>query len=79
MAFVGEDDHYLLRNGKVGVGNWDLIGQDGSHSLGALKIEDYMTYDEIKLAALLQVSSFVRPINNGSRFNRGMDNEFSII
>ena len=72
MAFVGEDDHYLLRNGKVGVGNWDLIGQDGSHSLGALKIEDYMTYDEVKLAALLQVSSFVRPINNGSRFNRGM-------
>ena len=31
MAFVGEDDHYLLRNGKVGSGNWDLIGQDISH------------------------------------------------
>ena len=76
MAFVGEDDHYLLRNGKVGSGNWDLIGQDISHTLDTLKIEDYMTYDEIKLAALLQVSSFVRPLNNGSRFNRGMNMNF---
>jgi hypothetical protein len=30
-----------------------------------------MTYDEIKLAALLQVSSPVMPINSGSRHNVG--------
>ena len=33
-----------------------------------------MSYDEIKLAALLQVSSPVKPINSGSRDNIGRKN-----
>ena len=31
-----------------------------------------MTYDEIKLAALIQVSCFVKPINSGSRHNKAV-------
>ena len=34
------------------------------------KMVDYTTYDEIKIGALLQVSSPVLPINAGSRQNR---------
>ena len=59
-----------MRNSVSGYGGWHLIGKEDK--TGGLSIEDYMTYDEIKLAALLQVSSPVLPINSGNRFNNGM-------
>ena len=59
-----------MRNSVSGYGGWHLIGKEDK--TGGLSIEDYMTYDEIKLAALLQVSSPVLPINSGNRFNDGM-------
>jgi hypothetical protein len=59
-----------LRNSVSGYGGWHLIGKEDK--TGGLSIEDYMTYDEIKLAALIQVSSPVLPINSGNRFNNGM-------
>ena len=68
--FMGENDQYLLRNGESGTNVWTSIGQDNA-SKNAPSIEDYMTYDEIKLSAFLQVSSFVQPINSGSRRNLG--------
>ena len=75
LVFVGSEDEYLLRNGASGKDNWTLIGQDNlnltSSNDKVPSIEDYMTYDEIKLAAFLQVSSFVKPINSGNRKNRG--------
>ena len=71
MVFLGGSDNYLLRNGESGTGSWTLIGQDHHSQNNVPSIEDYMTYDEIKLAALLQVSSFVKPINSGYRKNCG--------
>ena len=68
--FMGGNDQYLLRNRESGTDVWTSIGQDNA-SKNAPSIEDYMTYDEIKLAAFLQVSSFVQPINSGSRRNLG--------
>ena len=77
LVFVGDSDYYLLRNGESGAGIWTLIGQEdhlkSSHD-NVPSIKEYMTYDEIKLAALLQVSSFVKPINSGFRENCGKYN-----
>ena len=78
---MGGADSHVLRNGKRGGGIWNFIGQDNQKRSSVLdipSIQDYMTYDEIKLAALLQVSSFVKPINSGSRYNIGNPNFFSI-
>jgi hypothetical protein len=51
----------VLRDGNTGSNDWERIGTD--HEDDGLRMEDYMTYDEVKLAALLQVSSPVFPIN----------------
>lgn len=69
----------MLRNKQHGSGDWHLVGADedlirkfNRRSENPLpQIQDYMTYDEIKLAAFLQVSSPVQPINSGSRDNIG--------
>ena len=80
--FVGDSDYYLLRNGESGAGIWTFIGQEEDHLKSSHdnvpSIEDYMTYDEIKLAALLQVSSFVKPINSGFRENCGKYLDFYV-
>ena len=77
---MGGADSHVLRNGKRGGGIWNFIGQDQNQNRSSVldipNIQDYMTYDEIKLAALLQVSSFVKPINSGSRYNIGNSNIF---
>ena len=76
---MGGADSHVLRNGKRGGGIWNFIGQDQNQNRSSVlnipNIQDYMTYDEIKLAALLQVSSFVKPINSGSRYNIGKCNK----
>ena len=64
--FCGPSNNYILRNGKVSKGDWDLVGTENQDKV---KIQDYMTYDEIKMAAFLQISSPVSPINSGSRQN----------
>ena len=78
LMFMQECDLYILRNGVRGSGGWENIGKHRdiktriTKSFGNGKepnIDDYMTYDEIKLSAFLQVSSPVRPINSGSRSN----------
>lgn len=67
-SFYGAHDKYLLRDGRKGSGKWELIG---NQSVEEDWLPEYMSYDEIKLAALLQVSSPVCPINRGSRDNKG--------
>jgi len=41
-------------------------------------MKDFMTYDEIHLSAFLQVSSPVRPINEGNRRNQGREDDVHI-
>ena len=75
MTFLGPSDSYTLRNGVPGRADWHLIGrneEDSSKSSNHATMEEYMTYDEIKLAELLQTSAPVKPINSGSRDNGGM-------
>ena len=59
LMFMGRHDQYVLRNGFGGAGDaWKRIGK-GSKNRSDTKdneypnIEEYMTYDEIKLSAFL--------------------------
>ena len=71
LSFVGAYDGYILRDKTCGSSDWHLIGSDPDddkvdrrRSKNPIpELEDYMSYDEIKLAAFLQVSSPVKPIN----------------
>ena len=61
LCFYQACDDYTLRDGKYGANDYDLVGTDGQRD--AVTMEDYMTYDEVKLAALVQASAPVIPIN----------------
>lgn len=64
VSFYGSEDNYRLLDGECGCG-WR--GDCGTDSLSR-----HLSYDEIKLSALLSVSSYSAFINNGSRENRGI-------
>ncbi|XP_042883802.1 uncharacterized protein LOC122260534 isoform X2 [Penaeus japonicus] len=70
VVFFKSSDSYLLRDGSEGCEGFEDIGH--SHESPRLPIQEYMTYDEIKLSALMCVSSWSPFINNGSRHNRGV-------
>jgi len=60
LSFVGASDGYQLRHGRHGGGDWEKVG----HGHEKVSFNDYMSYQEIKLAAFLQASSVVIPINS---------------
>lgn len=55
VTFYGKNDWYLLRNGISGEGDWEKIGT--LNETAPLTLENYLSYDEIKLSALLSISS----------------------
>ncbi|RZC37418.1 uncharacterized protein BDFB_004424, partial [Asbolus verrucosus] len=69
VMFVGAEDHYLLLNGRAGAGNWESVG--ATNEKPPLTLDGCLSYDEIKLSALLSVSSHTCFINDGNRNNRG--------
>ena len=71
---MNSSDVTTLRNGQCCSNICHLIGQDKADESKIPNIKDYMTYDEIKLAALMQVSCYVKPINSGNRYNRAILN-----
>lgn len=68
LMFMTEYDTYRLRNGKKGNGGFEEIGTENEQS--PLMLKDYISYDEMQIAALLGVSVPTFFINNGSRTNR---------
>ncbi|XP_069996049.1 uncharacterized protein [Penaeus vannamei] len=70
VVFFTPNDQYVLRDGSEGCDGFEEIGH--SHESRRLPLRDYMSYDEVKLAALLSVASWSPFINNGSRHNRGV-------
>ncbi|XP_063217759.1 uncharacterized protein LOC134528245 [Bacillus rossius redtenbacheri] len=70
VVFLGPDDYYVLLNGMRGRGSWDDVGRTRSRC--GLKLRDCLSYDEMKLSALLSVSSYSYFINDGSRNNMGI-------
>ena len=71
MVFYGPADSYLLMDGKTqGTGGFEQVGHSSESS--KLSFLQLMTYDEMKLSALISVSSQSVFINSGSRHNRGI-------
>jgi hypothetical protein len=73
LSFVGFADCYTLKDGTTGSGNWDTIGTDSESA--PLVLENYMSYDEIEIAAFLTFSCYTQFINNGSRFNSAIPDQ----
>lgn len=55
---------------ESGYGGFDDIGTDNEKSLLVLK--DYISYDEMKISALMATCSPTRAINDGDRHNKGL-------
>ncbi|KAK3873609.1 hypothetical protein Pcinc_021392 [Petrolisthes cinctipes] len=70
FTFFGRDDQYQLRDGTRGRGGFDKIGT--KQEMAPLKLYDYLSYDEMKLSALLSVSSYSYFVNDGNRTNKGV-------
>ncbi|KAF2207043.1 hypothetical protein CERZMDRAFT_115393 [Cercospora zeae-maydis SCOH1-5] len=75
LVFMGGSDYTKLRDGRRIPGNasleWDRNGTDQQHLNKYLRIEDYLTYDEIMLGSLIGVSGPSYFINQGGRSNNG--------
>lgn len=72
LMFVNSSDDYLIRgrDGKIRRGGFEFIGTPRERY--PLVLKDYLSYDEMAIAALLGVSVPTYFINNGSRTNRGV-------
>ncbi|XP_015433245.1 PREDICTED: uncharacterized protein LOC107189267 isoform X2 [Dufourea novaeangliae] len=70
VHFYGSDDRWKLIDGKTGVDGWEHVGTDNEKE--PLVLTKCLSYDEIKLSAMLAMSSHTEFINDGSRQNRGV-------
>ncbi|EDW82645.1 uncharacterized protein Dwil_GK25024 [Drosophila willistoni] len=68
-SFFARQDTFLLLSGHKGAGGFESIGTTKEKS--PLKLEQCLSYDDIKMAALLSVSSHTEFINEGERTNCG--------
>ncbi len=68
LMFMQANDAYLLRDGQRGSGGFDTIGTAQEKS--PLILRDYLSYDEMQIAALLGVSVPTYFINDGDRNNQ---------
>ncbi|XP_018564431.1 uncharacterized protein LOC108905866 [Anoplophora glabripennis] len=69
VAFVGPHDRYMLLDGFGRSGKWELVGTPKETE--PLTLKNCLSYDEIKLSAILSISSYTQFINSGSRDNCG--------
>ncbi|XP_034482551.1 uncharacterized protein LOC117788005 [Drosophila innubila] len=69
VYFFNNSDSYLLMDGSRGHGGFEQIGTDEEQE--PLLLQNVLSYDEIKLSALLHVSTHSEFINNGTRRNAG--------
>ncbi len=69
LMFMTAQDEYLLRDGKThGHGGFETIGTTAEQS--PLTLADYLSYEEMELAALIGVSVPTYFINDGNRANQ---------
>ena len=72
LAFLTAVDSWLTKDGEHGAGGWGEVGteqQGAAHP--ALTLDTFLSYDEVKLSALLQLSAPSVTINSGGRDNVG--------
>lgn len=72
LVFMTSGDLTVLRNGK-NIGNasksWDRVGTAAEKLNTDLKHEEYLSYDEMMLSALIGVSGPSYFVNSGDRYN----------
>ncbi|XP_037299887.1 uncharacterized protein LOC115447460 isoform X2 [Manduca sexta] len=73
ICFIGPRDKYNLITQESGAGSWESVGTDDEKP--PLVLANCLSYDEIKLSALLCVSGHTECINDGTRHNRGEPSE----
>ncbi|KAF2836988.1 hypothetical protein M501DRAFT_958916 [Patellaria atrata CBS 101060] len=73
LVFIDPRDTTFTRDGDKfsDPREWDRVGTDNEALNKYLKLEQYMSYDEIMLSSLIAVSSPTYFINTGARHNRG--------
>ncbi|KAL0118626.1 hypothetical protein PUN28_009357 [Cardiocondyla obscurior] len=69
-SFYGPNDRWKLLDNKNGFNGWDGVGTDNEKE--PLVLTKCLSYDEIKLSAMMVMSSHTEFINDGSRNNRGI-------
>ncbi|KAH8367963.1 hypothetical protein KR084_004975, partial [Drosophila pseudotakahashii] len=67
--FFGSGDYYHTMDGKIGYDGFEVVGT--AAETYPLTLTSVLSYDEIKLAALLYASTHSEFINNGRRSNAG--------
>ncbi|XP_069687866.1 uncharacterized protein [Periplaneta americana] len=70
VTFFAKNDKYLLLSGEQGISGWEAVGSE--HETTPLFLSNCLSYDEMKLSALLSVSSWSYFINEGTRDNKGV-------
>lgn len=75
LVFMGAHDHTVLRDGTMLQGSttreWDRNGTAAQTKNTVLKLDDYLSYDEIMLGSLVGVSGPSFFLNDGNRYNNG--------
>jgi len=73
LVFIGSRDQYLLLNGKQGGDGRLQFDQIGTHKEEfPFTLEHLISYDEMRLAALLGIATATPFINQGGRRNHGI-------
>ncbi len=72
LMFMTDKDQYILRNGAKGFGGFEALGT--AQEKAPLVLKDYISYDEMQVAALLGVSVPTYFINDGDRNNQAIPN-----
>ncbi|XP_046751797.1 uncharacterized protein LOC124414772 isoform X1 [Diprion similis] len=70
VVFVGPRDKYLLMDKNTGSEGWEYVGTEEEKE--PLVLSKCLSYDEIKLSAMMMMSSHTEFINDGSRDNKGI-------
>merc|ERR1711892_636677 len=64
LVFFNPNDYWADKKGNSGQGDWDKKARQD-------KLRNFLSYDEIKISALIQLSTETFLINSGSRNNKG--------
>uniref|UniRef100_A0A6P4EE63 Uncharacterized protein LOC108039183 n=1 Tax=Drosophila rhopaloa TaxID=1041015 RepID=A0A6P4EE63_DRORH len=68
-SFFARNDKYLLLSGETGASGFESVGS--REEKAPLVLAKVLSYDDIKLSALLSVSSYTEFVNEGERTNCG--------
>ncbi|XP_022117825.2 uncharacterized protein LOC110995123 isoform X1 [Pieris rapae] len=76
VTFMTKKDTYKLLTGETGNGGWEQVGT--LQQKPPLELENCLSYDEIKISAMVYVSGYTECINDGNRYNQAIINEKNV-